>query len=390
MKRRLVLFLILAACGGGAAYYGLAPSFAPHSVAQTAPGGSPPAARGVPVVVAEAAAKSVPVQITTIGRAQTIASVAIKSRIDGQITGVAISDGQEVKAGDVLFTLDDRPYLAALHQAQATLARDKAQLENARREVDRMMPLTQRDFVSRQQVDQLRTNALALEATVRADEAQVESAQIQLSYTVIRAPIDGRVGTISFKLGSAIKANDTQPLVTLNQIRPIYVAFSVPQRNFVDIHKAMSKGAGAALPVSVVIPGDRDRPLEGKVSYIENQIDSSSSTLSVKATFANDANRLWPGQFVNVTLTLAVEPNAITIPSEAVQAGQSGPFVFVVKPDSTVEARPVTLDRTIGTEAVIANGLAVSEKVVINGQLRLDNGTRVEVRPAGAATAQES
>ncbi|HEY0526778.1 MAG TPA: efflux RND transporter periplasmic adaptor subunit [Stellaceae bacterium] len=390
MRRRFIL-LLLACCGGGAAYYGLLPSFAPGSAAQSASGGSPPPARAVPVVVAEAAAKSVPVQITTIGRAQTIASVAVKSRIDGQITGVAISDGQEVKAGDVLFKLDDRPYQAALHQAEATLARDKAQLENARREVDRLTPLSRRDFVSRQQVDQTRTTAVALEATVRADEAQVESAQVQLSYTVIRAPIDGRVGTISFKLGSAIKANDTPPLVTLNQIRPIYVAFSVPQRNFADIHKAMAKGAGGtALPVSVSIPGDRDGPLDGKVTYIENLIDPSSSTLSVKATFGNDANRLWPGQFVNVTVTLAVEPNAITIPSEAVQAGQKGPFVFVLKPDSTVEARTVTLDRTIGTEAVIATGLAAGEKVVVNGQLRLDNGTKVEVRPTGAPTAQES
>src|SRR5690348_1936339 len=157
MRRRFIL-MVLACCGGGAAYYGLVPSFAPGSAAQSASGGSPPAARTVPVVVAEAAAKSVPVQITTIGRAQTIASVAVKSRIDGQITGVAISDGQEVKAGDVLFRLDDRPYQAALHQAEATLARDKAQLENARREVDRLTPLSQRDFVSRQQVDQTRTN----------------------------------------------------------------------------------------------------------------------------------------------------------------------------------------------------------------------------------------
>ncbi|MCC7048863.1 MAG: efflux RND transporter periplasmic adaptor subunit [Alphaproteobacteria bacterium] len=350
------------------------------SAAQT---GQPrtPDRRAVPVEVAEAIQKPMPVLIPAIGRVQTIASVAVKSRIDGVIASVATVDGQEVKAGDVLFALDDRALQAAVRQADATLVRDRAQLENARREVERQAPLSQKDFVTKSQMDQTRTNAAALEGTVRADEAQLEMAKVALSYSVIKAPIDGRLGTINFKLGNSIKANDTTPLVTLNQIAPIYVAMSVPQVHFAALQRAMAAGP---VTVTATVQGDDGKPLEGQLAYVENAIDTATNTLAMRASFANAERRLWPGQFVNATIVVSVQPDAVVVPSEAVQAGQGGSFVYLVKPDSIVEARPITLDRTIDRLAVISQGVAPGDKVVTNGQLRLDNGMAVTVRAPGA------
>lgn len=369
---------VIAALGGLAGIVAVAGGWLTlPATAQKTAGRAPDVA--VPVMVADAVQKPMPVQLTTIGRVQTIASVAVRSRVDGVIASVEVQDGQEVKAGDVLFTLDSRALEASVKQQEATLARDRAQLENAKREVERVKPLSQRDFVSRQQFDQTQTNAAALAATVQADEAQLQAARVLLSYATIRAPIDGRLGTINFKLGNSIKANDTTPLVTLNQIRPIYVAFSVPQANFAPIRAAMKKGP---LAVEVTVPGDRGGPLTGKLTYVENAIDPATNTLALRATFDNPDDRLWPGQFVNTTIVLGVQEDAIVVPAEAVQAGQDTSFVFVLKPDSTVEARPVTVDRRIAGEAVITKGLAAGDKVVVNGQLRLDNGTRVTVRAA--------
>jgi len=380
MKRLLIL--LVAAAIGVAGYYYLAPG----SSAQTKSAGAPPA-RPVPVVVADAVARPMPLQLTTIGRVQTVASVAVRSRIDGVITGVSVADGQEVKAGDVLFTLDDRALKAALHQAQAALARDKAQLDNAKRDVERLTPLTQRDFVSRQQFDQARTAAAALEATVQADQAAVEAAQVQLSYTVIRAPIAGRLGTINFKVGNSIKANDTTPLVTLNQIRPIYVSFSLPQANFASVQAAMAKHP---LAVEAEVPGDAAAPLKGDLAYIENTIDATTNTLSLKASFANAENRLWPGQFVNIRLLVGHDAGALTVPTAAVQHGPSGQFVYVVKPDQTVVKQDVALARDDGKVAVIAKGLDEGQTIVTDGQSRLTSGSRVAVtdgsgRPAPAS-----
>lgn len=371
---RIIVVSGLAVLAVAAAILWLATS----ATAQKPPTRRPPQA--VPVVVAEAVRKEMPVEIATIGRVQTIASVAVRSRIDGVISAVDAIDGQEVKAGDVLFSLDSRALEAAVAQAKATLARDRAQLENAKREVERLKPLSQRDFVSRQQFDQTQTNAAMLAATVQADEAQIQSAEVQLSYATIRAPIDGRLGTINFKLGNSIKANDAA-LVTLNQIRPIYVSFSVPQAQFPAIRAAQAK---APLEVDALASGDAGAALRGKLAYAENAIDPTTNTLSLKATFENEENRLWPGQFVNVTLILGIEPDAVVVPAQAVQAGQNSPFVFVLKEeDSTVEVRPVTVDRTIGNEAVISKGVEASEKIVVEGQVRLENGTKVTVRPAG-------
>jgi membrane fusion protein, multidrug efflux system len=322
-------------------------------------------------------ARPMPVQLDNIGRVQPIASVAVKARIDGQITQVAVADGQEVKAGDLLFVLDNRQAQAALDQAEAMLQRDQAQLANAQRELDRLSPLGAKNFASKQQIDAARTAVAAAQATISGDQAAVENDKVQLSYTVIRAPIDGRLGTIGLKLGSTIKAADATPLVTINQLRPIYVAFSLPERELAELQKAMAAGP---LTVAATIPGDEDAPQGGVLAYIENATDPDTGTLSVKARFPNEQERLWPGQFVNVVLTLRVEPNAIVVPSEAVQTGQDGSLVFVIKPDDTVETRAVTIDRTVGADTVIAKGLSPGERVVTVGQMRLVPGAKVEVQ----------
>jgi len=374
MRRSLGLLIALLALG--ALFYFVHP-FGDGGSAQPRQQAGKKNDRAQPVVAAEVVQKTMPVQISTIGRVQTIANVAVRSRIDGVIAEVRVQDGQEVKTGDVLFTLDDRQLQAQVAQAEATLARDKAQLENFRRELQRLAPLADKAYASRSQLDQARANASAGEATVRADEAALQSAKVQLSYTVIAAPIAGRLGTIAQKVGNSIKANDTTPLVTINQLRPIYVGFSVPQAQLAVLQDATAAGK---LPVIAKRPGSEGAPEQGEVAYIENAVDPATNTLAVRATFANPQNRLWPGQFVDVMVTLRTEPQALVAPAAAVQTGQKGEYVFVIKDDSTVEMRPVTVDRTVGSEVVIAKGVAAGEKVVTQGQLRLEPGTRVEVK----------
>jgi multidrug efflux system membrane fusion protein len=368
MRRAILLALFLALVGGTAYWVqSRAHQAPPASVGDDAP---------APVLVATVQQKPMPVQIETVGRVQAIATVVVRSRIDGVIQRVAVDDGQEVKAGDLLLELDDLEAQAELRTAEANLARDRAQLEIAKRDEERMQPLAAKDFASRQQLDQLRTNVAAAQATVAADEAQLEAAKIRLSYTLIRAPIDGRIGTIASKVGSSIRPNDTTALMTINQLQPIYVAFAVPQRFLGDLQDAMAAGA---LPVTATIPGRETELQEGAVSFIENEVDAATNTLSVKASFANAESRLWPGQYVNVVVTLRVDPQAVVVPSEAVQTGQEGFYVFVVRDDLTVEMRPVDVARAAGAETVIAAGLEVGERVVTDGQLRLEPGTKVEV-----------
>jgi len=367
MKRLLWLALFIAAVGGGAYYV------------QTRPPATPSAQQAdalVPVLAGTVEQKPMPVQIETVGRVEAIATVAVRSRIDGVIRRVAVEDGQQVKAGDLLFELDDQEAQAELQTAAANLARDRAQLEIAKRDEERMQPLAAKDFASRQQLDQLRTNVTATEATAAADQAQLEAARIRLSYTRILAPIDGRIGTIASKVGSSIRPNDTTALMTINQLQPIYVSFAVPQRHLGDLQDAMAVGE---LPVTATIPGRESEPQSGKVSFIENLVDPSTNTLSVKASFPNQQSRLWPGQYVTVVVTLRVDPAAIVVPGEAVQMGQEGAYVFVIRSDDTVEMRPVEVARTAGQEAVIADGLSVGERIVTEGQLRLEPGSKIEI-----------
>jgi multidrug efflux system membrane fusion protein len=380
MKRVTIAVAFLAvAAAGGIAYQTFVLKAAEPLRAAT------PAAPAVPVVIAPATRKPMPVRIEAIGTVQPIATVAVKSRVDGEIAEVKISDGQAVKAGDVLFVLDTRAAEAQLRQAEATLAKDRAQLENAKRDVGRYKPLTEKEFVSRQQLDTAQTNAAALEATMLSDQAIIDTFKVQLTYYTIRSPLDGRVGTIALKTGNAVKAQDTISLVTINQIKPIYVSYAVPQRELPGIRAAA--GAGT-VPVQATVPGDPGAPATGKIFFFDNQIDPTTGTISLKAIFDNADERLWPGEFVNVSSTLRVEAEAITVPSSAVQVGQNGSYVFVVKADNTVEMRPVTVNRTVGNESVIAKGLNGDERVVTDGQLRLTNGSRVEVRTSDAVGAQ--
>jgi membrane fusion protein, multidrug efflux system len=348
---------------------------------KSAPSGAP----AVPVVIAPVARKAMPVRVDAIGTVQPIATVAVKSRVDGQIAEVRIADGQHVKTGDVLFVLDTRAAEAQLKQSEATLVKDRAQLENAKRDVARFKPLTEKDFISRQQMDQVSTTAASLEATLNADQATVDTFRVLLTYYTIRSPMDGRVGTISLKTGNAVKSQDTISLVTINQIKPIYVSYSVPQRELPGIRAALTAGA---VPVQVSVPGDPEGAVTGKIFFFDNQIDATTGTISVKAIFENADERLWPGEFVNVSTTLRIEPEAIVVPASAVQVGQNGSFVFVVKADNTVEFRPVTVGRTIDRESVITKGLNGDERVVTDGQLRLTNGSRVEIRTSSTMAPQ--
>lgn len=330
---------------------------------------------GVPVRITTAAIKPTPVEFNTIGTVQTIASVSVKSRVDAVIDQVLVKDGQFVKAGDVLFQLDSRAAQAAVHQAEATLARDQVQLGNAQRNANRSKSLIAKNFVSQQQFDTDSATAAALEATVKADQAQLENAKVVLSYYTIVAPIDGRVGLISIKQGNSIKANDV-PLASVNEIQPIYVSIALPQNNLPELRAAMAKG-----PVAVQVrpAGDKGEPITGKIAFFENTIDSTSGTINVRSTFDNNDQRLWPGQFVNVSVLVRTDPNALVLAPAAIQAGQNGTYVFVIKDDNTAEARPVTVDRTVGGLAVISKGLSPGEKVVTDGQLRLSTGTRVQI-----------
>ncbi len=265
-------------------------------------------------------------RLDAIGTVQPIATVVVKSRIDGQIVKVPIRDGQEVKAGDTLFVLDSRAAEAQTRQAEAQVARDRAQLANAKREADRQSQLVSKNYTAAATYEAAQTTAATMEATLRSDEAALDNMKVQLSYYMITTPIDGRVGAVLLKTGNNVKANDTITLATVNQLHPIYVAFSLPQRNAKD--------------------------------------------------------RLWPGQFVNTSLTLRIEPDALVIPTQAVQVGQNGSYVYVISADKTAEPRDVTVGRSIGGDSVIAKGLTEGEQVVVDGQLRLTKGTLVEPRPA--------
>jgi membrane fusion protein, multidrug efflux system len=334
------------------------------------------------LVVADVASVSpTPILVTAIGTVQSIATVMIKSRVDGEIAKVGFEEGQEVKEGDILFVLDERAARAQLQQAEANLERDRAQLERNQLEVKRQTELAGRGVASAQKLEDVKTSVAVFEATVRASEATVENARVNLNYTTIRAPITGRTGSIALKRGNVVKAMDTAPtvipLVTITQLRPIYVALTVPERHLADLRAAM---AAAAVPVAVTVPSQPQSPITGTLTFIDNQVDVATGTISLKAKFANDDDRLWPGQFVNATLTLGMQENAVVVPSGAIQVGPNGPYVFAVRPDSTVELRLVKPDRVVGDKTVVAEGIAAGERVVVDGQLRLGNGTRVAVQ----------
>lgn len=365
--------------------------------------GPPPQMPAVPVTVAQAVEKSIPIQVKPIGNVESYSSIPVKAQVGGELIQIHFKEGQDVRKGDLLFEIDRRPYEQALRQAEANLnrdiaqekqadanlARDVAQSKNAEVQAARYAKLAGEGVVSKEQNDQMRTNAGSLEASTRADQAALESARasvsadraavekakLDLGYCVIRSPIDGRTGSLQVKVGTLIKANADTPMVTINQIYPAYVAFSVPEDQLTAIRRSM---AARPLEVEAFVPND-PQPATGQLTFIDNTVDSATGSIKLKALFANKERKLWPGQFVNVVLTVGNEGKVTVIPAEAVQNGQKGQFVFVVKADKTVESRVVTLGRANGHEIVIQQGVKPGETVVTDGQLRLVPGFKVEV-----------
>jgi len=337
----------------------------------------PPKKPAVPVTVAAVVQKAVPVQIRAIGNVEAYTTVGVKSQIGGVLMRVHFREGQDVSKGALLFTIDPRPYEAALKQAEANLAKDNAQLENAREEVRRYAELVKKGYVAQEQFDQIRTNSAALEATANADKAAVENAQLQLKYCYIYSPITGRTGSLISYEGNLIKANADTSMVVINQIQPIYVTFSVPEQYLAEIKRYM---AIEKVKVEAVIGKDDSHPVEGVLTFVDNAVDTTTGTIKLKATFANQEKRLWPGLFVNVAVTLTTQPNAVVAPTQAVQTGQSGQYVFVIKDDLTAESRPVVVGRTLDGETVVEKGLQQGERVVTDGQLRLIPGSKVDIK----------
>jgi multidrug efflux system membrane fusion protein len=333
----------------------------------------------VPVTVAQVTKKSMPVDIVVIGTAEPFSTVSIRSQITGQLEKVNFAEGEDVKQGQVLFTLDRRPLEAALEQAKANLERDMAQAENASAQAKRFQDLAQRGIATKAEVDTSRAGMAALNATVAADRAALENAQVQLEYATIVAPISGRTGALMVHEGNLVRANDTTALVTINQILPISVSFAIPEARLSELKRYMERGS---LRVTATPPNDDAPPAAGRIAFVDNAVDENTGTIRVKGTFPNADRRLWPGQFVNVAVTLTTDPDAIVVPSAAVQAGQQGPYVFVVKQDQTVEMRSVSVDRTRDVETVIASGVEPGETVVTDGHLRLVPGSRISVKDA--------
>jgi len=358
---------------------------APQAAAPAAPPvGGRPAARPVPVVVVPVAAQDVPIDVSAVGTVAANQQQFVRSRVDGEIAKVHFEEGSQVRAGDVIVTLDNRQITAQLKQSEANMARNRTSLANAKREVARYSELVGRDFVSKQKFDDLTNQVAVLEAQARADEAAVEALRVQLSYTTIRASITGRAGALNLTPGNAVKGNDAGTIVTINQVQPIDVKFGLPQRHFSALRESMARGEAI---VTAGPPGSKDRAT-GAVDFIDNTIDSASGTFQVKASFANENLTLWPGMFVETSLRLGIQKQTPAIPTGALQNGQQGTFVYVIKPDDTAEVRLVTVSRDTGVVAAIEKGLQVGERVVIDGQLRLVNGTKVEARTAPAAPAE--
>lgn len=340
----------------------------------------------VPVLVATAVRKAVPVQLHAVGNVEPYTTVSIKSQVTGVLLEAHFKEGQDVKKGQQLFTIDPRPFEAALKQAEANMQRDNAQLKNLREQVRRYAELVEKQYVSREQYDLIKTNADAAEAVVEADKAAVENAKVQLSYCYIYSPVTGRVGSLLVNEGNLVRVNDATPLVIINQVNPIYVTFSVPEQHLSDLKRHMNVGQ---LKVDASFQSDEGRSEQGRLEFVDNAVDRSTGTIKLKAVFANNERRLWPGQFVNVALTLTTQPDAVVIPSEAVQVGQEGQHVFVVQPDKRVEVRPVTLGTTSGGEAVILKGLAAGEQIVREGQFLLGPGSRIEIKDTVVSQGKE-
>jgi membrane fusion protein, multidrug efflux system len=388
------------------------------------PGGSVPASGGpgrggrgagapVPVLTARAVRKPMPVTVPAVGVVESFVTVQIRSQVTGQLSAIHFDEGHEVKKGDPLFTLDERPFRAALRQAEAVLARDTATYKNAQVQASRAQNLSDRGLIPREQLDTAQSTVAALAATIEADKAAIETARVNLQFTEIKAPVDGRTGVLNAHVGDLVRSSDSTPLVVLNQITPIYVTFSVPGRLLNDIRRFQAQ---RPLPVTAVTPSGvpasqnvgatpaaanpaiageaqpegQGAAARGTLAFIDNMVDASTGTIRLKASFPNDDRQLWPGAFVQVTLHLATEQEAVVVPAIAVQASQDGQYVYVVKPDRTVEMRPVKTNRQQGDEFVLAQGVSPGETVVTDGHLRLTPGASVTERGEGGPRGGEA
>ena len=394
---RAAVFTSIVAIGGAAyvyradvmrevgPYLGMAPAKAAETQASPAAGAQPQGRRGranpggaVPVVIMPVTSQAMPVVVDAVGTVQSIASVQIKPRMDSQIMKVNVEEGALVKEGDVLFELDSRALKAQLGQIEAQIRKDQAQVVQARRDLQRTEELLAKNAGTVVQRDNAGTAVKAAEAQLEADEAAKASVQTSLTFTEIRAPVSGRIGSIANKAGAVVRTGDNSAastLATINQIDPIYVSFAIPQVILPDLRAAMAKG-----PVTVSAIVDDAKKQSGVMAFIENTVDPNTGTVTAKARIGNANELLWPGQFVKVEIVLGIEPDALSVPSSAVQLGSQGPYVFVIK-DGVAELRQVSIKRTQDGQAVIGKGLESGEQVVVDGQLRLVQGASVTVRP---------
>jgi membrane fusion protein, multidrug efflux system len=336
----------------------------------------------VPVVVATAERRSVPFELAATGTVEPLEGVAVQAQVGGILRRVDFKEGDEVKQGQVLFEIDPRPYRAALEQAQAALTRDKAQAANAAQEVQRYEALVQKQYVTQQQFEQVKTTAATSQAALAGSQAAVDQAQLNLQYATIRAPISGRTGSLLLREGNLVRSGSSEPLVMINRLRPILVRFAVPAANLPLIQEHHGKDVVVrAEPVG----GGAD-PDEGALSFVDNAVDSSTGTILLKGKFPNDDGSLWPGGFVDVHLQLYVDRDAVVVPSAAIVEGQQGSFVFIVQADSSAATRPVTVSRSAGDIAIISGGVQPGDRVVVDGQLRLRQGAKVQVKAAADST----
>jgi len=371
----LVLIVVVAVATGAASYVLW------HRSQPAVRAASSPA---VPVTVSAVARRDVPMFLDSLGTVQASNTVAVHSQIDGKLQSVAFVEGQEVHKGDTLAVIDPRALQAALDQAVAKKAQDQAQVIAAQKDLDRFKTLAAKAAETQQNVDQQQGKVDQLKATIDADQAAIESAQTQLSYTTITAPIDGRVGFRQVDAGNIIHANDTSPLTVLTQIRPSIATFTLPQKDLADVRDAMLRGP---VPVSAIDQDNTRQLAQGELLLVDNQIDQTTSTIRLKARFANEDDRLWPGEFVRLRVHVDTRDGAVTIPPIALQRGPQGLYAWVIKPDNTAEQRPIDAVPIDSNTTIVTKGLTVGEQVVVNGQYRLQAGTRVESKANEASAA---
>ena len=346
---------------------------------------APPARPPTPVTIAKALQKTMPVEVTAVGNVEAISTISIRAQVAGEVQEIRFKEGDFVKKGQVLLVIDPRPYEAALAQAKASLARDKATGAYNRAQAQRYKTLFDQGVASAEQLESLVSAADAADATVNADEAAIKTAELNLEYCTITSPLDGRTGTVMVKPGNLVKVADV-PIVVINQVNPIYVNFTVPQQYWPDIKENVDR---RALRVAATIPQDSGRPVDGTLTFVDNIVDSTTGTIHLRGTFENSQNRLWPGLYVNVLLTLSEQPNATVVQAHSIVNTQNGSYVYVVKPNNTVEQRTVVPNRTVENETVVDKGLQPGEVIVLDGQINLVPGAQIEIKNSDALKAAD-